>query len=43
MDIFAKIQDDRGQFSQSERRIADILVSDFEVVKIEAPIDIRAE
>lgn len=30
MDIFARIQEDREQFSQSERRIADVLVSDFE-------------
>lgn len=30
MDIFAKIQDERGQFSQSEQRIADILLNQFE-------------
>lgn len=30
MDILAKIQDERGQFSPSEQRIADILLSDFE-------------
>ncbi|NTF33657.1 MurR/RpiR family transcriptional regulator [Rhizobium skierniewicense] len=30
MDIFAKLQDNEEQFSQSERRIADILLADFE-------------
>ena len=30
MDIFAKIQEERGQLSQSERRIADILLGDFD-------------
>ncbi|GAK69497.1 MurR/RpiR family transcriptional regulator [Agrobacterium rubi] len=30
MDIFAKLQDNKEQFSQSERRIADILLADFE-------------
>jgi DNA-binding MurR/RpiR family transcriptional regulator len=30
MDIFAKLQDDKAKFSQSERRIADVLLSNFE-------------
>lgn len=42
MDIFARIQDDKGQFSQSERRIADILVSDFEFAVNASIIELAA-
>ncbi|MGV1957201.1 MurR/RpiR family transcriptional regulator [Agrobacterium sp. 22-214-1] len=42
MDIFARIQEDRGQFSQSERRIADILVSDFEFAVNASIIELAA-
>lgn len=30
MDIFATLQEERGRLSQSENRIADILLNDFE-------------
>lgn len=42
MDIFARIQEGRGQFSQSERRIADILVSDFEFAVNASIIELAA-
>ncbi|CDN93044.1 MurR/RpiR family transcriptional regulator [Agrobacterium tumefaciens] len=42
MDIFARIQEDKGQFSQSERRIAEILVSDFEFAVNASIIELAA-
>ncbi|MDS7598025.1 MurR/RpiR family transcriptional regulator [Agrobacterium tumefaciens] len=42
MDIFAKIQEDKAQFSQSERRIADILISDFEFAVNASIIELAA-